>query len=522
MTYNGEPVTVTLCGEPVVITSRPENIDTGQEMTELAFFRNRRWKTLRAPRSGIFNKNSLLRYADSGLLVSSDNADGMVKYFTAYETENQRTIPFIRSIDRIGWVEKEFYPYVTKSKIIYEGNDADGIIASLRECGDYGLWLETAGEIRKSPVASAIHAASFISPLLKIMKHRIIILHVWYSSGSGKTAALKFALSVYGDPLKPMGNFNSTAVGMERRAGTLKHLPLGLDELQVLNERRLSSSYLIYSLGNGYGRTRGAKNGGLQDVPTWQNAIISTGEQPISNETSMDGVNTRVLEIYGQPVKESEFGRKVHRISEGNYGFAGKRYIGWLIDNILQDPNKAENDFTMLRDELKEKFDGEPGVHLDNIAALALADEYSSLAVFGLDETQARDETIRLGLDLLSNCKMMEKEDSVERAWHFVEGWVAENKARFDTTVAPCYGKIEADGVYIIVSVLREAVENAGFSYTKCIRGFRDNNHIRVFESGDGTRSQCLKKIQGVAVRAFCAKISVNTDDFDDEEDYLR
>ena len=37
--------------------------------------------------------------------------------------------------------------------------------------------------------------------------------------------------------------FNSTAVGLERRAGTLRHLPLGLDELQVLNERRLSASW---------------------------------------------------------------------------------------------------------------------------------------------------------------------------------------------------------------------------------------------------------------------------------------
>lgn len=526
MTYNGEPVTVTLCGEPVVITSRLENIDTGQEMTELAFFRNKRWKTLRAPRSGIFNKNTLLRYADSGLLVSSDNSDEMVKYFTAYETANQRTIPFIRSIDRIGWVEKEFYPYVTKSKIIYEGDDADGIIAALRESGDYDLWLETAEEIRKSPVARAILAASFVSPLLKIMKHRIIILHVWYSSGSGKTAALKFALSVYGDPMKLMGNFNSTAVGMERRAGTLKHLPLGLDELQVLNERRLSSSYVVYSLGNGYGKTRGAKNGGLQDVPTWQNSIISTGEQPISNETSMDGVNTRVLEIYGQPVEGSEFGRKVHQISESNYGFAGKQYIGWLIDNVLPDPDKAEKDFTTLRDELKAKFAGEPGVHLDNIAALALADEYSSLAVFGLDEDEAHAEAISLGLKLLSNCKTMEKEDSIERAWHFVEGWVAENRACFDATSKPCYGKIEPDRVYIIASVLREALEKAGFSYTKCIRGFRDNDHIYVFEERGVLRSQCRKKILGVGVRVICAKLSVepDTDDFrneDDDEDFL-
>ena len=114
------------------------------------------------------------------------------------------------------------------------------------------------------------------------------------------------------------------------------------------------------------------------------------------------------------------------------------------------------------------------------------------------------------------------KEDSVDRAWHFVEGWVAKNKACFDSAVPPCSGKIETGRVYIIASVLREALEKAGFSYTKCIRGFRDNDHIDVFESNEGTRNQCLKKIQGVVVRTFCAKISVNTEDFDDDEELLQ
>ena len=125
-----------------------------------------------------------------------------------------------------------------------------------------------------------------------------------------------------------MGNYNTTAVGLERRAGTLKHLPLGIDELQSLNEKRLSPSLVVYSLGNGYGKTRGAKNGGLQDVPTWRNCIISTGEQPLAPENAMDGVNSRVLELYGPPVASPDIGRKVHQISECNYGFAGRRYIG--------------------------------------------------------------------------------------------------------------------------------------------------------------------------------------------------
>ncbi len=79
-----------------------------------------------------------------------------------------------------------------------------------------------------------------------------------------------------------------------------------MDELQVLNEYRLSAAKIVYSLGNGCGKARGAKAGGLQNTCTWRNTIISTGEQPLSSETSMDGVNSRVLELYGAPIENFE------------------------------------------------------------------------------------------------------------------------------------------------------------------------------------------------------------------------
>lgn len=224
----------------------------------------------------------------------------------------------------------EFFPCSIDSEIVYEADDSDEIVSAIIERGSYDTWLELASKLRGWAFARAIMAASFASPLLEILQNRVIILHIWHSSRSGKTAALKFALSIWGDPMRLMGNFNSTAVGLERRAGTLKHLPLGLDELQVLNEKRLSPALIVYSLGNGFGKTRGAKQGGLQDIPTWRNCIISTGEQPLATENSMDGVQSRVLELYGPPIEDETMGRTVHQVSEQNYGFAGRRYIEYL------------------------------------------------------------------------------------------------------------------------------------------------------------------------------------------------
>jgi len=507
---DGLVITKTLCPEPVVITKRLENIDTGQERLVLSHYRNGRWKEIISPRSTVLNKNKLVSLSDNGLPVSTDNAEGVVRYLSSYEAANSKCIPFIRSISRIGWVGKEFYPCLTNGDIVYENDDADNTVAAITEHGDYSLWLETGKELRKHLFARAQLAASFASPLLEPLQNRVIILHIWYSSKSGKTAGLKYALSVWGDPLKLMGNFNTTSVGLERRAGTLRHLPLGIDELQALNDKRLSPSLIVYSLGNGYGKTRGAKNGGLQDVPTWRNCIVSTGEQPLAAENAMDGVNTRVLELYGAPIEDRDFGRRVHQISENHYGFGGRRYIRYLTESVLCHRGKLKTDFDEIREKIRNGTKGDPGAHLDNIAVLALADCYSSVCLFGLSEDEAADEAVSFGIAILQNTKTLEKEDIVDRAWHFTESWVAINYERFDCSFGMSYGKIEKDRVYIIASVLKQALEENGFSYTKCIRGFRDRGYIETFDNVDGKENtQCQKKIKGVNVRTVCAKISV-------------
>jgi putative DNA primase/helicase len=510
------PESFLLCASPLVITRRLENIDSGQEKVELAFYRNGKWKRIIAPRSNVFSKNAIIRYADSGLPVSTENAEGVIRFLSAYEVTNTAVIPFTRSISRIGWLGQEFFPCVVRSDITYESDtaDMDEIIKDICEMGDYAVWQKTALCLRELPFARAMLAAAFASPLLEPLQHRVGLLHLWHSSRSGKTAGLKFAISVWGNPLKLMGNFNSTAVGLERRAGTLKHLPLGLDELQVLNDKRLSPALVVYSLGNGYGKTRGSKHGGLQDVPTWRNFVISTGEQPLSCENSMDGVNSRVLELYGQPIPDPEFGRQVHQISESNYGFAGPLFIQYMIAEILSDKGRLQSDFRQMRETLKIRFEtmgqGDCGAHLDTIAVLALADLYASIGLFGLDAIIAEEEAIKLGLVILDNSKSLEKEDTIERAWAFITDWVAANRKRFCQDSIPCYGSIEFGCVYIIPSELRKTLEEGGFSYIKSIKGFKDRGYISTITDSDGVqRTQHQKRVQGVNTRTICAKMNV-------------
>ena len=101
-----------------------------------------------------------------------------------------------------------------------ESSDGEGIAGSICEQGDYKLWLQTAETLRQSIFARAILAASFASVLLELLQNRVILIYLWHFVPQWQDGVLKFALSVWGEPLKLMGNFNSTAVGLERRAGT--------------------------------------------------------------------------------------------------------------------------------------------------------------------------------------------------------------------------------------------------------------------------------------------------------------
>ena len=73
----------------------------------------------------------------------------------------------------------------------------------------------------------------------------------------------------------------------------------------------------------------------------------------------------------------------------------------------------------------------------------------------------------------------------------------------------------------MIASEFRNALENGGFSYTKCIKGFKERGYIDSYFDVDGVeRTQCQKRIQGVNVRAICLNMKLEAL-YPAEEDFL-
>ena len=170
-----------------------------------------------------------------------------------------------------------------------------------------------------------------------------------------------------------------------------------------------------------------------------------------------------------------------------------------------------------LREAYGRQHAREPGVHFDNIALLCLGDYISSMSVCALSDEEAWMQAIQLGMDLLENNAQLQPEDSIQRAWDFTVDWIGANRNHFCTAIyggVMRYGSIALRHVNIIQSVYRRALEEAGFSYAKSIRGFVSRGWFDSFIDADGKRrSQYQCKIDGINMRVFRCKLKVDPDD---------
>ena len=135
--------------------------------------------------------------------------------------------------------------------------------------------------------------------------------------------------------------------------------------------------------------------------------------------------------------------------------------------------------------------------------------------------TQALSELCHSAVGCRAKCLILQSIDFVDRAWDFTRGWIARNKHKFESSVispTETYGMIEGDDFLVIASILNAALEEAGFTDSKSIKGFADRGYITVTKDKDGkNRTQIVRRINGVSNRVY--KLNLNDAASTDEAD---
>ena len=140
-------------------------------------------------------------------------------------------------------------------------------------------------------------------------------------------------------------------------------LPLGIDERQVVETSRPS---LRDGLSLRLARAAREQRRRPQNFSFWRTLILTTGEEPITAETSNAGVRTRTLELWGNPIESEQDARLLHELSNEHFGYAGPEFIVKLIN---YDRVSLKEQFKTISDGLRTSAPDKGTSHLDALSA---------------------------------------------------------------------------------------------------------------------------------------------------------
>ena len=508
--YNDEVA----CPHPIMPVERLVNIDTGEEKLQLAFRKGTIWRKIIVSKTVLASSNKVTELAGSGIAVTSQNARAFIQYISDMENMNYYLIPEKKSIGRFGYIPDEgFSPFV--DGLIFDGDaNFKAMFQTVRSRGSETKWLETAAEVREmSTTAKIILAASFASVLLEPLNCLPFFVHLWgVDSGTGKTVALMVAASVWGDPAVGayVKTFDGTVVGMEKTAAFLNNLPFCLDELQLAKDSKGRTTFDVYKLAQGVGRTRGNRSGGVDLTPTWRNCILTTGESPLTGTASGAGAVNRVIDIECKSAQAViKDGMRISGAVKRNYGFAGRKFVERLyqpgvIDRVSE---RYRELFRILSDrDTTEK-------QAMAAAAIILADELACQWIFSGQQPL----TIEQVSEFLASKAAVSAGD---RGYKYLCDWVTQNSnklcGRSENPNIEVLGALEDGRAYIIRSVFERILQDAGYSTAAMISYLKQSNLIET----RGRANTKGKRINGIPTECFCLRLpSVELDDEADPDE---
>lgn len=497
ITKDTQEGTAFACPNPVTITRRIVNIDTGEEKLELAYTKgDKKWRRRVFSKGVTSNSRKIVELAECGIAVTSETAKYLVNYLFQLENLNLDIIPEVRSISRLGQIPNVgFSPYV--DGIIFDGDDSlKNAYSAIGSKGSRDDWIKLMQGLRGTNVELRILlAASFASVLVSPLNINPFFVHIWSGeSGSGKTVALMVAASVWGDPhwqgQAYIQTFNATQVGLERSAAFFNHLPYMIDELQLLKDSHGRNKFdIVYLLSEGRGRTRGNKLGGIDQTPTWANCIITTGETPITTDSSGAGAINRVISIECSPERPIiTDGNKLVSLLYKNYGFAGKEFVERLYANDGLNIQVAQNVYDRFFKKLSE---GESTEKQAMAAAAILAgDALATNWIF-------KDGQALTAKDISQFLATKDEVNVGERGYHYICDWVAQNynklREQSEDDRGEIYGVIDGNVAYIIASVFDSACRDGGFDPRPLRSWMRKKGKLAL--QGDTKRTTVKKRI---------------------------
>jgi putative DNA primase/helicase len=295
----------------------------------------------------------------------------------------------VKLAQKTGWADEN--SFLLPNVVI---GTADYMLASNPYSGaDYGVdgtmqdWQkDVAAYARDNTWLVVAIGSALAGPLLSKLELSNGGFHVYGDSSIGKSTISRVACSVWGAPDKFIKTWRATANGQEGVAASRNDTLLVLDEIGESESTEVGK--IIYQLGNGQGKIRADKLGGMRPVQTWRLMLLSNGEHPIeavlqlARQQIKAGQQVRLTSIAAQRLhgcfdtlhefeKGAQFSDHLNQACSKCYGHLGTAFLRRLVQ---QDTSELKKDFS----EVLVQFDsihGQAGRIAKRFAVVAFAAE---------------------------------------------------------------------------------------------------------------------------------------------------
>lgn len=366
----GAPTKERVCHYPMILEGYVRDVETGASMVVVAWLANNLWRRMVVTREAMAVGSDISRAAAPfGAPIHTANSNAVILYLSAFEAQNLAIFEEVRGVSRMGWLpgqdaflvgtqlvsEKGSRPIqspmslmsgwaATDFVFVPSGPEVQRILSGYRQEGNLESWGQAAKIAADYPLALAGLYVSMLPPLLQILGADNFVWEWSGKSSVGKTTALCLAASVWGQPrlnLEPsiVSSWRVTDVYIERMLATLGDLPMYLDDTRTASTRMkngIDPVQVVYDVVSGTTKGRGTING-TEAKRAWRTILMSTGEEPITGDTTKLGVFARTWAIFGQPwgrttPETAAMVLKIESLVSENYGILGPLWIQRIME----------------------------------------------------------------------------------------------------------------------------------------------------------------------------------------------
>lgn len=309
-------------------------------------------------REEYLNKNKLINLQSKGLDVTHNNINYLIEYFR--ECEDNAKI--VNTHSQLGFREY-------KGREIYRLSKAIGIESAyvgacdVSQKGSRDTYINM---LKKEVIGKVELEFALISGMSSILLGYVgeelgldsTIIHLVGNSTTGKSTALKLAISCFGYPdVKKnglYGTYNGTNNALIKKLVGLKGVPYALDEISMSNTTNFTK--FVYSLANGTDKDRLNKNSELREKESWLTTILSNGEKSLIRASNKNaGVQVRVIEIENLTwTKDAENAESINKVILNNYGHLGIEFAEYLLN---QEKSYVCKQYEKVKEALYSKLD---------------------------------------------------------------------------------------------------------------------------------------------------------------------